>query len=174
MYTALPGQDPFVLKTNRAGLKPGIRPLVRIVAALRMLKYGDSADHFDEHLQLSETESTTTLKHFCSLVVSEFGDQYLNRPPTFEEKNRSINLMKRRGFPGCFASWDCKHYFWKNCPVRLAGSHKGKEKGKTLVMEAICDPELYLWYSHFGEPGSLNDIIFWTEVQLWEIFWLKQ
>ena len=66
--------------------------------------------------------------------------------------------MKRRGFPGCFASWDCKHYFWKNCPVRLAGSHKGKEKGKTLVMEAICDPELYMWYIHFGEPGSLNDI----------------
>ena len=25
------------------------------------------------------------------------------------------------------------------------------------MMEAICDPELYMWYFHFGEPGSLND-----------------
>ena len=80
------GRDPFVLKTNRAGNKPGIRPLVRIVTSLRMLKYGDSADHLDEHLQLSETESTTTLKHFCSLVVSEFRDQYLNRPLTLDDK----------------------------------------------------------------------------------------
>jgi len=25
-------------------------------------------------------------------------------------------------------------------------------------LEAICDPHLYIWYHHFGEPGSLNDI----------------
>ena len=86
VYTILLGQDPFILKTNRAGLKPGIRPLVRIVAALRMFKYGDSTDNLDDHLQLYETESSNTLKYFCRLIVSEFGDQYLNRPPTLDEK----------------------------------------------------------------------------------------
>ena len=25
-------------------------------------------------------------------------------------------------------------------------------------MEAICDPQIYIWYFNFGEPGSLNDI----------------
>ena len=25
-------------------------------------------------------------------------------------------------------------------------------------MEAICDPHLYLWYFHWGEAGSLNDL----------------
>ena len=38
---------PLYSEKNRAGLKPSIRPLVRIVDALRMLKYGDSADHLD-------------------------------------------------------------------------------------------------------------------------------
>jgi len=28
----------------------------------------------------------------------------------------------------------------------------------SLVLEAICDPHLYIWFHHFGEPGSLNDI----------------
>lgn len=34
----------------------------------------------------------------------------------------------------------------------------GKDKKKTLVLEAICDPDLYIWYFFFGLPGSLNDI----------------
>ena len=39
-----------------------------------------------------------------------------------------------------------------------AGQHKGKEKKNTLILEAICDPDTYIWYSFFGEPGSLNDL----------------
>ena len=29
---------------------------------------------------------------------------------------------------------------------------------KSLVLEAICDGDTYIWYHFFGEPGSLNDI----------------
>ena len=25
-------------------------------------------------------------------------------------------------------------------------------------MEAICDPNLYIWYFNFGHPGLMNDI----------------
>jgi hypothetical protein len=65
-----------------------------------------------------------------------------------------------RGFPGAFASWDCKHFKWKNCPVRLAGQHKGHSEGgkKTLILDTIADPDLYFWSIFFGEAGSLNDI----------------
>ena len=38
-----------------------------------------------------------------------------------------------------------------------SGYKKGKEKN-TLILEAICDPDTYIWYSFFGEPGSLNDL----------------
>ena len=38
-----------------------------------------------------------------------------------------------------------------------AGQHKGKEKN-TLILEAICDPDTYIWYWFFGELGSLNDL----------------
>ena len=27
-----------------------------------------------------------------------------------------------------------------------------------LILEVICDPDTYIWYSFFGEPGSLNDL----------------
>ena len=28
-----------------------------------------------------------------------------------------------------------------------AGQHKGKEKKNTLILEVICDPDTYIWYS---------------------------
>ena len=41
----------------------------------------------------------------------------------------------------------------------LEGQCKGKGSGgKTLVMEELVDPNLYMWYFNFGAPGSLNDI----------------
>ena len=46
----------------------------------------------------------------------------------------------------------------KNCPVTLAGQHKGKGGDKIHILEAVCDPNLYIWHSYFGDAGSLNDI----------------
>ena len=157
VYEELHGHDPFVLKVMRNG-SLGIRPLVRFTACMRMLTYGDCGDQLDEHLQMSESEVTRSLVHFCRLVVKLFKSQYLNQCPSDEDKEREVDLMRRRGFPGCFGSWDCKHYLWKNCPKEVSGQHKGKEGSPTLVMEAICDAHLYIWYFNFGEPGSLNDI----------------
>lgn len=39
------------------------------------------------------------------------------------------------------------------------GPFKGKEKKPTVVLEAICDAELWIWHTFFGSPGS-NDINF--------------
>ena len=156
LWQALNGCEPFTQKVDTWSRRPGIRPLVRFAACLTMLVYGDCADRLDDHLQMSESSVMSSLKSFCRLVVEKFSN-YMNRCPTQEEKERAVEIMKQRGFPGCFGSWDCKHYFWSNCPVALAGQYKGKG-GKTLVMEALVDPDLYIWYYNFGSPGSLNDI----------------
>jgi hypothetical protein len=156
---ALTGIDPFVQKFN-AAMKPGIHPLVRIVACCKLIADGQASDATDDYLQLSETVAADTLRDFTRIVVQEFGGQYLNRPPNDMEKARILRGNERRGFPGSFASWDCKHFVWKNCPIRLAGQHKGHHAGgkKTLILEAIADFDTYLWYTFFGEPGSLNDL----------------
>ena len=123
-----------------------------------MLLYGDCSDCSDEYLQMSETVASKIFKEFCRLIVDKFGAEYLNRCPTDAEKEEVLSLMKCRGFPSCFALWDCKHFNWEKCPIQLAGQHKGGKVGKALILEAISDPFLYIWYSFFGEPGSLNDI----------------
>jgi Plant transposon protein len=156
---AVMGTDPFVHKED-ATKKLGLYPLVKLVACLRHLAYGDAYDREDENLQISETALSQLTKQFCRLVVKEFGPQYLNRPPTFEERQVIGARMARYGFPGCLGSWDCKHFNWKNCPMRLAGQHKGHAEGgkTTLIMEAFADYRRYLWYVNFDDPGSLNDL----------------
>ena len=92
------------------------------------------------------------------ILIQEFGQEYLNRCPTNEEIKQTLRVNSRRGFSGLFASWDCKHFPWDMCPMAKVGQHKGKEKKNTLILEVICDPDTYIWYCFFGEPGSLNDL----------------
>jgi hypothetical protein len=153
------GQQSFVLRQDALG-RNGIHPLVRLTPCLRILAYGVPSDSLDENLEVSETVTSESLKEFANIMINKFGAQYLNRCPTKEEKNRMVLIMKRRGWPGAFASWDCKHFEWENCPVRLAGQTKGHSDGgkKTLILEAIADVDSYIWYAFFGELGSLNDM----------------
>jgi Plant transposon protein len=159
IHDALMGTDPFIHKED-ATKKLGLYPLVKLVACLRHLAYGDAYDREDENLQISETALSQLTKQFCRLVVARFGQQYLNRPPTLEERKVISERMSRHGFPGCLGSWDCKHFNWKNCPMRLAGQHKGHAEGgkTTLILEAFADYRRYFWYVNFDDPGSLNDL----------------
>ena len=125
IHNAIMGCGTFVCKYNNV-YGWGIYPLVRMVACFCKLVYGDASDQEDESLQISESQVNTAFKDFCSLIVQKFGMEYLNRSPTDEEKQRCLDKMSRRGFPGYFASWDCKHFQWANCPMKLAGQHLGK------------------------------------------------
>lgn len=156
LIQAVMGCDPLIQKVDLFTKRPGIRPLVRFAACMNMLVYENYDDRFDEHLQILESSMNKSLKHFCRLIVAKF-PEYLNICPKGEEKEQALVIMAETGFPGCFGSWDCQLYFWSNCLVDMAGQCKEKG-GKTLVMEAMMDPHLYILYYNFGSPGSMSDI----------------
>jgi Plant transposon protein len=159
VHNRLMGVDPFIHKTDCFGNK-GIYPLVKLVASFRFLAYGDSYDREDENLRIAESTLNAIVRQFCNLLVTSFGAQYLNRCLNTEERKVISEAMASKGFPGCIGSWDCKHFVWKNCPMRLAGQHQGHSDGgkKTMILEAIADHRRYIWQANFGDPGSLNDI----------------
>ena len=155
---AVIGVPPFIETADGFG-KPGIDPLVRLTACFRKLAYGSASDICDETFEMSESVLNRDFPLLCKIVKDKFGHQYLNNSPTPEVMAQIQQVNAGRGFPGMFALWDCKHFPWAMCPVALQGQYKsGKEPCPTIVLEAICDPHLYIWYHHFGEPGSLNDI----------------
>ena len=152
------GHELFVQKVNRETGELDIRPRLRFVVVMCILKYGNSADYLDEHLYVSQSSLTSSLKYFCIFVIEKIGADYLNRNPTVEEKSQETTLMGSKGFPSYFALWNCTYFVWKMCPTRLTGQYKGKEKGKNIVLEVICNPHIYMFYFHWGEVGSLNDL----------------
>ena len=153
------GRDPFIQKRDMFG-KLGIHPLCRFTACLRYLAYGDAYDREDENLYISETSLLYSVKALCKILKDLYGGRYLNRCPTQSEREMILQASSAKGFPGLLGSWDCKHFNWKNCPMRWAGQHKGHAEGgkKTLILEAVADHRRYIWYSNFGDPGSLNDL----------------
>ena len=49
------------------------------------------------------------------------------------------------------------------------GHYQGKEKKPTIVMEAVADYNLWLWYTSIGWAGSLNDINIWNSIPLHQL-----
>ncbi|CDF36284.1 unnamed protein product [Chondrus crispus] len=156
LYRAIEGEGFFVRRKDALS-RGGIHPLQRVVAAIRMLAYGAAADSLDEYLSMSEDSVLQSLKSFCSTVIQKFGIEYL-REPNEADLRRILAINAARGFPGCAGSIDCQHWQWKNCPIAWAGQFKGKERKPTIVLDAICDGELWILHAFFGSPGSLNDI----------------
>lgn len=156
IYERIEGKGIFVQRRD-AVKREGIHPLLRMTAAMRMLAYGGAADALDEYLQMSEDSIMLSTKEFCAAIVSEFKEEYM-REPREEDLKRILKINAGRGFPGCIGSIDCQHWEWNKCPIAWVGQYKGKEKKPTIVLEAICDAELWIWHAFFGSPGSQNDI----------------
>jgi hypothetical protein len=134
IYEKIYGHGRFKESRDALG-KGGIHPLVRMVACLRHLHYGDAYDREDENLRIGEETLRQSVKEFVLLVKKFFGKEYLNRCPSEQEKEKILEVNAARGFSGCFASWDCKHFVWHRCPMYLAGQHAGHADGgkKTLI-----------------------------------------
>lgn len=129
---AIEEHDPYFTHRPNALGKWGLRPIVKITAALRMLSYGGAADCNDEYLQISESTSLESMDRFCNAVVELYQDEYL-RQPSIEDLERLLLIGAKRGFPEMLGSIDCMHWQWKNCPSGWAGQLQGKEKVLSLL-----------------------------------------
>jgi hypothetical protein len=78
IYGKIIGQGLFVQSKINFSRKKGIHPLLRMTACFRRLAYGDSLDRDDENLEMAESTINKSLKDFCQIMKSQFGQQYLN------------------------------------------------------------------------------------------------
>jgi hypothetical protein len=98
-----------------------------------------------------------SLKHFCIAIRAEFGNHHL-RQPTYADFQKQLAINDDRGFPWMFASLDCMHYEWKNCPVAWQGDFGDRHGKKSIILEAIADRGLHIWHAFFALLGSNNDL----------------
>jgi hypothetical protein len=155
--------DFFTEKTCRVTGKRTICPDVKILIALKTIAYGTTPHAFLDYFQMGETTARQCVIRFANAVSNcEELKQRFFRPMTRNDAKNVCKLHKdQHGIDGMIGSLDCMHVYWKNCPVAWQGQYQGKEKYPTIVLEAMCDYNLYFWHHEFGAAGTLNDISIW-------------
>jgi len=131
--------------------------LQKVVAAFRVIAYGEAADRADEYVRLSRTTIATSNKLLMDFIVKRWGPTYL-RQPNQDELSQIMERSKERGMPGCIGSLHCCHWEWHQCPTGMAGAYQSGKCKRWIVVEAVCDEDLWVWHLFEGAPGSLNDI----------------
>ena len=105
----------FVQKRDASG-KLGLSAIQKCAAAVQILGYGMTPDALDQYFRIAESTAREALKRFVKAIQGLYKSRYL-RKPTREDILQQMQINERRGWPGMFASIDCMHYQWKNCPV---------------------------------------------------------
>ena len=108
-------------------------------------------------MRLPRTTIDKATKLLIEYVVDELGPVY-RRPPIQREFERIFARCALRGMPGCQGSLDCSHCEWAGCPEGRVGTPQDRNGKRTIVLEAICDRDLWIYHVLSGAPGSLNDI----------------
>ena len=150
-------EEPFWRQTVNAMGRPQAYALRKLVAAFCVLAFGESYDRADEYVRLSKATIEACVKRLLDFLISRYEPEYLRRP-TPAEVAVILERSAARGLPGCTGSLDCSHWEWRGCPKALAGQDISRKKRRAIVLETICDHDLYIHHLFVGAPGSHNDL----------------
>ena len=104
VYQAVKDEPFFQQRTNATGMRQA-HPLQKVVAAFRVIAYGDAADRADEYVRLSRTVIAKSTRLLMEFIVRQWGPTYPRRPNQDELKT-ILERNKERGMPGCMGSLD--------------------------------------------------------------------
>jgi len=156
IYDALKGRPFFVQRIQATG-RPQAHPLPTVVAAFRVIAYGEAPDRSDDYVRLSASTIAMSVRGLLHLNVDELGTAYL-RPPTPAELERILESNAQRGLSECKGSLDCSHWEWANFPRAFAGIYQNRNIKRSVVMETVFDEDLWIWHLFVSYPGSQNDL----------------
>ena len=115
------------------------------------------ADRLDEYVRLLKSITNVAVKSFIELIVNNYESTY-PRAPKDEKSTGILAFNKEWGFPGCIGSLECSHWKWHGCPKSATGQHKGRSDKRTIVLETVCDHDLWVWQIFACSLGSNNDL----------------
>jgi hypothetical protein len=108
---------------------------------MRILTYGLSANTIDEYVQIIESTARESFEHFCHVVISAFGKEYLHSPNTADVV-RLLQEDEAHGFSGMLSSIDCMHWEWSRCPSASKGFFTGCGKHSSMILEVAASHDL--------------------------------
>jgi len=155
LFRAIHDQPGWRRSVNATG-RPQAHAIHKVSAALRVMGCGEPLDRSDEYLRLSRSSIDVYTRRLTHFIIDKWQSTYLRRP-TDEELEQILRGNVARGLPGCIGSIDCTHWTWARCAKALAGKYKDRNGKVSVVIETVCDEDLYIWHLFLGCPGVYND-----------------
>jgi len=79
IYNAVKDRPFFAQRINATG-RLQAHPLQKVVAAFRVIAYGEAPDRTDEYVRLSASTISMSVRELMRFIVDEFGPSYLRLP----------------------------------------------------------------------------------------------
>jgi hypothetical protein len=136
----------------------GAVPEARILLPLYCLAYGLPPRAVAHNYQMSPIQGRMCCIQFDKAMTELYVNEYMRQPTADDLQSITALHEEVHGVPGMYGSLDCMHHGWKNCPTAWKGSFQGKEGKPTLVLEGVCDYNLWFWHGFYGCAGSFNDL----------------
>ena len=124
--------EPFSQQRINATGRLQAHPLQKVVAAFRVIAYGEAAERADEYVRLSRSTVAQATKLCLEFIVRRWGPTNLRRPNNLELK-KMMERNAERGFPGCMGSLDCTHWEWHQFPTGTAGAYQSRKGSEALL-----------------------------------------
>ena len=162
----------FFHDTTDALGKRSICPKVKLLMGLKLLAFGAAAPACIEYFRMGLTTARACFRTMIQCIAQSdaFKLKYMRSMNRADAYRVTALHHNQHGIDGIIGSIDCMHIFWKNCPVAWQGAYKGKEKKPSIVLEAMCDYNLWIWHAAFGYAGSQNDINIWEQSPILKSF----
>ena len=172
LLTRLPARNYFFQTSYDRAKRKSIYPEVKLLTALKIMGYGVAGIAFCDYFQMGESTALLCVMELATTIVTdeEIRSTYMRKMTPADARRVEALHRREHKVPGLIGYLDCMHISWKNCPMAHQGQYKGKEGHPTLVLEGMCDYNLWFWHVAFGYPGALNDINVWERSPLLESF----
>jgi len=135
--------EPFFQQRISATNRLQAHPLREIVAAFRVIAYGEAANRSDEYVHLSLSTVAQETEPLLELIVRRRESTSLRRPSQSDLKH----MMERnaeRCLPSCMGSLDYTQCEWHQCPKGMAGAYQSRKVSRGGVVEAVCVEDLWI------------------------------
>ena len=108
IWQELERKSPYFKQKKDGTGRNGLSSLQKVVAALRMIAYGEGGDRQDEYCSIGEKTALETRKYFCQFIVTQYSSVYL-RKPTDQDVTDLLHQNNLRGFPGMLGTFFLMH-----------------------------------------------------------------
>lgn len=158
IYNDIEDKPWWVQRPNATGHMQA-HSLQKLVGALRVPSYGDAEDRNDDSVEMSKTTVHEAMTRFISFILEKYEPSCL-RAPTMAGLKRIMERDADRGLRGCIGRLDWCHWRYTECPVAMRGIYlkNGRERQRTIVIETVCNRDMWVWNIFAGSPGSNNDL----------------